>query len=234
MVRRVFAVVAYFAFLSSFSYFALFCAGIIVPRSIDSGPVAPLAAGLPIDLALVAFFGGVHSLLARGWVKALLRPLVSPAANRSFYVLVASVQVGLICLLWQPLPGVVWRATGVAALVLAALQAVGWGLALCSTFLIDHLELFGLRQGLGLSPANPKLRTPFAYQLVRHPLYLGMIVAMWAAPVLSTGHLVLAACLTAYVLIGIRHEERDLVRHFGDAYRAYQERVPMLLPIPRR
>jgi protein-S-isoprenylcysteine O-methyltransferase Ste14 len=130
----------------------------------------------------------------------------------------------------------VWSASGALAIVLAVVQALGWGLALASTFMIDHLALFGLRQGLGLAspPQSQSLKTPLAYRLVRHPLYLGMIVGLWSAPVLSAGHLLLAAAMTAYILVGIHHEERDLVRQFGDAYAAYRARVRKLVPVPRR
>lgn len=234
MGTRVFSIVAYLGFLLAFTYFVLFSAGIIVPKTVDSGAPGSMPAALAIDLGLIAFFGIAHSLLARRSVKAILRRVVPEAAERSLYVLVASVQIAIVCALWMPLLGLVWRATGELATVLAVVQALGWGLALASTFMIDHFELFGLRQGLGLAPASRPLQTPLAYRLVRHPLYLGMIVGLWSAPVLTAGHLVLAAAMTGYILVGIRYEERDLVRNFGDAYRAYQGRVRKLVPVPRR
>ena len=234
MGTRVFSIVAYLGFLLAFTYFVLFSAGIIVPKTVDSGAPGPVPAALVVDLGLIAFFGVGHSLLARRSVKALLRRVVPAAAERSLFVGVASLQLATICALWTPLPGLVWRAPGALATALAVVQALGWGLALASTFMIDHLELFGLRQGLGLASPSRALQTPLAYRLVRHPLYLGMIVGLWSAPALSAGHLLLAAGMTAYIVVGIRHEERDLVRQFGDAYRGYQARVRKLVPVPRR
>ena len=234
MGTRVFSIVAYLGFLLAFTYFVLFSAGIIVPKTVDSGAPGPVPATLVFDLGLIAFFGVSHSLLARRSVKAILRRVVPEAAERSLFVAVASLQLATVCALWMPLPGLVWRAPGALATALAVVQALGWGLALASTFMIDHLELFGLRQGLGLASPSRALQTPLAYRLVRHPLYLGMIVGLWSAPALSAGHLLLAAGMTAYIVVGIHHEERDLVRQFGDAYRGYQARVRKLVPVPRR
>ena len=234
MGTRIFSIVAYLGFLLAFTYFVLFSAGIIVPKTVDSGAPGPVPATLVFDLGLIIFFGLGHSLLARRSVKAILRRVVPEAAERSLFVIVASLQLATVCALWVPLPGLVWRAQGALAIALAAVQALGWGLALASTFMIDHLELFGLRQGLGLAPPSGALQTPLAYRLVRHPLYLGMIVGLWSAPALSAGHLLLAAGMTAYIVVGIRYEERDLVRQFGEAYRGYQARVRKLVPVPRR
>lgn len=236
MGTRVFSIVAYLGFVAAFTYFVLFCAGIVAPKTVDSGAPGPVAVAIVVDLGLVVAFGVVHSVLARASVKALLRRWVPAAAERSLYVAVASVQLAMICALWMPLPAIVWSASGVLASALAVTQALGWGFAFASTFMIDHLALFGLRQGLGLAPPSQSqsLQTPLAYRIVRHPLYLGMIVGLWSAPVLSAGHLLLAAAMTAYVLVGIRYEERDLVRQFGDAYRSYRARVRKLVPVPRR
>ena len=150
-------------------------------------------------------------------------------------MLVASAQLALLCWQWRPIDvPALWTTTGTLALALRALSAVGWGTALLSTFLIDHFELFGLRQGFGSSAREPVLRTPLLYRWVRHPLYFGTLLAFWSAPTMSLGHLLFSALFSVYILIGVRHEERDLVRLFGEAYRSYQAAVPMLIPIPRR
>src|SRR5262249_29962712 len=155
--------------------------------------------------------------------KRLWARLVPPAAGRSLYVLVATLQIALLCWQWRPLPTPrLWSATGTAALALTAIQAAGWATQLLSTFLLDHFELVGLRQAFGRTPVTPTFRTPLLYRVVRHPLYFGFLLAFWSAPTMTLGHFLLAALLTAYLLVGIRHEERDLVRTFGEAYRRYQ------------
>jgi protein-S-isoprenylcysteine O-methyltransferase Ste14 len=232
---RCFALVAYAAFLGVFVYFIGFAGGIGVPRAVDDGAETAPGAAAAIDIGLVLFFGVAHSVMARAWFKRAWTRVVPPAAERSAYVLVASAQLALLCWQWRPIVApVLWQATGPAALALRTLGLAGWTLVLASSFLIDHFELFGLRQAFaGRDPAPPSLRTPLFYRVVRHPLYLGILVGLWAAPVMSAGHLLLAALMTAYILVGVHHEERDLLRLFGDEYRRYQERVPMLLPLPR-
>jgi protein-S-isoprenylcysteine O-methyltransferase Ste14 len=232
---RVYALVAYASFLAAFVYLILFVAGWGAPRTVDSGIAASPPEAIGIDVGLVLFFGLAHSVMARQRFKSVLTKIVAPVAERSTYVLVASAQIGLLCWQWRPLAGVhLWSASGALAFGLGALQAAGWSIALVSTFLINHFELFGLRQGFGGSPTAASFRTPLLYRWVRHPLYFGMLLALWSAPTMSAGHVLLATTLTAYVLIGIRHEERDLLRTFGERYRQYQAEVPMLLPIPRR
>lgn len=227
---RAIAAIAYLSFASSFSYMVLFCAGLWVPRTVDSGPGVAAWLAAIVDLALIASFGVTHSLLARPRAKQALRRWIPESAQRSVYVLIASAQIGTICALWLPLGPTLWSIAGPAAWILGALQAAGWLGAVASTFHIDHLELFGLRQAFGL-PAGPSgLRTPGLYRVVRHPLYLGILIGMWSAPVMTAGHLLFAAAMTAYIVVGARFEERDLVRHFGDAYREYRARVPMLIP----
>jgi protein-S-isoprenylcysteine O-methyltransferase Ste14 len=186
-----------------------------------------------IDLALVAFFGVVHSLMARRSFQRLLVRVWPAALERSLFVFVASLQLGLLCLAWRPIGGVVWQVSGVAAIALRAVAFAGWGTALLSTFLIDHAALFGLRQAFGRAEGEAVLRTPLLYRYTRHPLYLGMLVGLWAGPSMSAGHALLATAMTAYILVGVRHEERDLERVFGDDYRRYRDEVPMLLPIRR-
>ncbi|HET9594054.1 MAG TPA: DUF1295 domain-containing protein [Anaeromyxobacteraceae bacterium] len=227
---RSFGVVAYLAFLASFTAFAAFVCGLIPGR--DGAPEGPLAA-IAVDLALVAMFGVTHSAMARQGFKRLITRAIPTASERSLFVLVASVQLAALTYAWRPLPGwTVWAASGPAAVALSAVQLAGFGIALVSTFLIDHLELFGLRQAFSPRPTSPSFRTPALYRHVRHPLYLGFLVAFWSAPRMSVGRLCLAAAFTAYILVAIRLEERDLVRVHGERYRRYQRDVPMLLPAP--
>jgi protein-S-isoprenylcysteine O-methyltransferase Ste14 len=231
----VFAVVAYVGFLGSFLAFMLFSSGLASGFTVDGGARGSPLAAVAVDLCLAFLFGATHSVMARPrWKRRWTRGL-RPGLERSVFVLVASVQLLLVCALWWPVAGPdLWQSSGTLAVALRALSALGWATAFASSYLIDHLGLFGLRQGLGLAPVPEALRTPFLYRIVRHPLYLGMLVGLWAAPRMTISHALFAGLLTLYVLIGVRYEERALVRSFGQAYRDYQARVPMLLPVPRR
>ena len=221
-----FAVVSYAAFLASFSYFGALVLGVVEPRASSSA-----FAALAIDGALLAFFGVTHSFMARAPFKQWLSRIVAPEAGRSVYVLVASAQVALLVWQWRSVDGsFIWHATGALATVLVILQVCGFAIALLSTFLVDHFELFGLSQAFGRTRTTSRFVTPLFYRLVRHPLYLGMLIALWCPPLMSTARFALTIGFTLYVLIGARLEERDLVRDFGDDYRAYQTSVPMLLP----
>jgi methanethiol S-methyltransferase len=227
---RAFAVVAYLAFVASFTAFAAFVCGAISAR--DGAAGGPLAA-IGVDVGLVALFGVTHSVMARQGFKRVLTRVIPTAAERSLFVLVASAQLALLTYAWRPLPGwTVWAASGPAAAALSGVQVVGFGIALVSSFLIDHFELFGLRQAFSPRPGSASFRTPALYRHVRHPLYLGFIIAFWSAPRMSVGRLCLAVAFTAYVLVAIRLEERDLVRVHGERYRRYQRDVPMLIPAP--
>ena len=226
---RVLAVVAYLAFQASFLYFLAFVTGFVPARPAGEGLLAALA----IDAGLVAFFGASHSLMARPGFKRWWTRIIPATGERSIYVLVASAQLALLCWQWRSLPGpALWSVEAPLSHVLLGLQLLGFAIALTSSFLIDHFELFGLRQAFGAPRAGSAFRTPLLYRLVRHPLYSGLLLALWAAPEMSPGRLVLAAGLTLYVLIGARLEERDLARVFGDRYRRYQREVPMLVPRP--
>lgn len=236
MIRRVLigilGVVAYVSFVVTISYFVGFVDGVFVPKTVDSGTASAGWVAAAVDLALIAFFGFAHSGMARPGFKRRLTRLVPVGAERSVYVLVASAQLALLCWQWRPLPEIVlFRASGAAATALLTASFIGWGIMLASSFMIDHFELFGLRQAFARPSSNAAFATPYFYRFVRHPLYLGLLLGLWATPTLSAGHLLLAASMTSYVLIGIHYEEAALVRTFGEFYRTYQKTVPMLLPL---
>jgi len=231
--------VAYGTFLATFLYAVGFVAGVAVPRSIDSGGrIAPLGTALTVDAVLLTLFALQHSGMARkgfkeAWTRVVPRPI-----ERSSYVLATNGCLALLFLLWHPIPRVVWAVEGTAARVaLFALSGLGWFLAVFSTFLLDHFELFGLRQvylaARRSEQRQARFRTPLLYKLVRHPLYLGFILAFWAAPTMTVGHLVFALGMLGYILVGIQLEELDLVFEHGIRYLAYREQVRALLPLPR-
>jgi protein-S-isoprenylcysteine O-methyltransferase Ste14 len=208
----------------------------LVPHSVDiGGTPTPALAAVLINLGLVAAFGLQHSVMARLGFKAWLKRHLPASAERSVYVLLASLVLMLLFWQWRPLPELLWSASSTAA------QAFGWivfacgfGLVLLSTFLIDHFDLFGLRQVwqqfTGRVPTPHKFVTPLIYRLVRHPLYLGFLLALWGGPTMSIGHALFAGALTVYILIAIQLEERDLVRELGERYVSYRKQVPMLVP----
>ena len=230
---------AYLLFLATFLYAVGFVGNILVPKGIDGGTAGPVGASLAVNLALLGLFAVQHSLMARPFFKRWWTRFVPKAIERSTYVLLASLALVLLFWLWRPLPETVWRvASPVAATALWALFWTGWATVLVSTFLISHFELFGLKQvwlHLRRRTADPaRFRTPFLYGFVRHPLYLGFVLAFWATPHMTVGHLLFAAATTAYILIAIQLEERDLVAVFGAEYVDYRRRVSMLVPLPPR
>lgn len=231
-------VVAYLLFFATFLYLIAFVGNLPwVPVTVDRGGAAgPLGLAVVVDLALIALFGLQHSVMARSGFKRAWTRIVPPPLERSVYVAAASLVLILLFLLWRPIPAIVWSVgNGTAAATLWALFALGWLIVLLSTFLISHFELFGLAQvwrharGAG-EVAPPAFRTPLFYRYIRHPLYSGFFLAFWATPQMSLGHLLLAAGVSVYMLIGIRYEERDLVGLFGDDYRRYRDRAGMLTP----
>ncbi|TMJ11971.1 MAG: isoprenylcysteine carboxylmethyltransferase family protein [Alphaproteobacteria bacterium] len=230
-----FALIAYAVFFATFLYLIAFVGNLPwVPLTVDRGPSAAMGLALLVDAALIALFGVQHSVMARQGFKRAWKRVVPDAAERSFYVLAASAALILLFLFWRPIEGTLWTVGGAAAWVLWGLFALGWGIVLLSTFLINHFELFGLQQAWfharGREAAPPVFRQPFLYKQVRHPLYAGFFLAFWATPQMSYGHLFLALGMSAYMLIAIVHEERDLVGLFGKDYEDYRERVGMLMP----
>jgi protein-S-isoprenylcysteine O-methyltransferase Ste14 len=242
MLKRVsifiYGVVSYVVFLATFLYALCFVGNFIVPRTIDGMPRTDLTTAIFTNLALLLVFAAQHSVMARPAFKRFLTRFVPEPAERSTYVLASSLALILLFALWQPLGGTVWEITDPTfRAVMYALFGFGWGLVLISTYLINHFDLFGLRQvwlSLRNRPFTPlKFGTPGPYKLIRHPLYFGWLFAFWATPLMSTTHLLFALATTAYILIAIRLEERDLVASLGDDYRRYRERVPMLVPFSK-
>ncbi len=236
----------YLFFLVTFLAAIAFVGNLPVPglRTIDAPPLAGTwgnegIAAWAIDLVLLGLFAVQHSVMARQGFKRWWTRIVPAALERSTFVLAASLVLALTIWQWRPIPGTVWNVSDpLAAGVLVAVFWLGWAVLLAATFLINHFELFGLQQvwnaSRGRTPGEPRFRTPALYRWVRHPIYLGFILAFWAAPQMSVGHLLFAVATTGYILIGIWFEERDLVAQFGEEYRRYRRRVPMLVPWPGR
>jgi protein-S-isoprenylcysteine O-methyltransferase Ste14 len=230
-----FGVVSYALFLVSFLYAIGFVGGFGVPTTLDGPPVGSTAAAVLIDGLLLAVFALQHSVMARPGFKAIVTRVVPTAAERSLYVLASSVALLVLFWLWRPIGGTVWEVDDAAArLVLHAVFAIGWATVLVTTFLINHFDLFGLRQVWLFLRGRPytqlRFTTPGPYRHVRHPLYVGWLLAFWATPTMTVTHLFFAAMTTAYILIAIRFEERDLEAAHGADYAAYRRSVPMLVP----
>jgi protein-S-isoprenylcysteine O-methyltransferase Ste14 len=234
-----YGVLSYLIFFGTFLYAIGFVSNLIVPKSIDSGPSTPLAEALTVDLLLLSVFAIQHSIMARPVFKRRWTLFVPPPFERSTYVLVSSLQLALLFWQWRRIPGAVWE-VGQPLLVTASwvLFGAGWLTVLISTFLIDHFDLFGLRQVFLYATSKPYSPVPFRtlafYQIVRHPIMLGFIIAFWATPVMTWGHLLFAVMTTAYILVGIQLEERDLRTAFGGTYEKYQQQVSMIMPWIRK
>jgi protein-S-isoprenylcysteine O-methyltransferase Ste14 len=231
----VYGVVCYLVFFATFLYAIGFLGNFGVPKSIDSGPQSPLWFALAVDAALLALFAVQHSVMARESFKRAWTRIVPEPVERSTYVLFSSLALLLLFWQWQPIGGVVWAVeNGPARLALLALYHAGWLTVLVVTFVIDHFDLFGLRQVWLYLRDRPYVplgfRTPGPYKFVRHPLYVGWFLMFWATPVMTVARLVFAVATTAYILIAIYFEERDLIRSHGE-YAEYRRRVPMLIPL---
>jgi protein-S-isoprenylcysteine O-methyltransferase Ste14 len=230
-----YGVVVYLLFLLVFLYAIGFVEGLLVPKDIDAGPVISPVTAIVINLALLTAFAMQHSVMARPAFKRWWTQFVPKPIERSTYVLFATLLLALVVWQWRPMPAVLWQVDAPAArLAIYLVSFLGWGVLLLSTFLIDHFDLFGLRQVMrnqrGQVAGDPHFQTPLLYRLVRHPLYLGFIIAFWAAPTMTVGHLLFAAVTSAYIVVAIRFEEHDLIAVFGDRYRDYRRKVPMLIP----
>jgi methanethiol S-methyltransferase len=234
-----YGVIVYTMFLGTFLYAIAFVGNLPVPKTIDGGEAGPLVSSLLIDMLLLGLFAIQHSVMARPAFKRWWTRIVPHSVERTTFVLFTNLVLVLLYWQWQPMPQLMWSVTNDAGVF--AMQAIFWfgfGIVLLGTFLINHFELFGLRQVYArlrgrVLPA-PVFRTPFLYKRVRHPIYLGFLLAFWATPSMTAGHLLFAIGTTGYILIGIYLEERDLIALFGDQYRRYREQVSMLIPLPRR
>ena len=230
-----YGIFSYLIFLGVFLYGLGFIGGFLTPTSLDGVPTSSLGHALTVDLSLLAAFALQHSGMARPAFKLWWKRFVPEAAERSTYVLVSSLALVALYLFWQPIGGVIWSASeGIARNSVIGLYLFGWLLLLYTTFLIDHFDLFGLKQVwrrlLDKSYRSPVFRTPSLYKVVRHPLYIGWLTIFWAAPTMTVAHLIFALVTTAYILIAIQLEERDLVSAFGTTYVDYRARTPMLIP----
>ncbi len=241
IVAFAYGLICYAIFFATFLYAVGFVGGFAVPKGIDDGPPGSLAVALFVDALLLAVFAVQHSVMARPAFKAMWTRIVPAPVERSTYVLFASLALMLLFWQWRPIAQpVMWQAqTPLLVQGLWALFGLGWLTVLISTFLVNHFDLFGLRQVWtyirnGETPP-PDFRTPLFYKVVRHPIYLGFIIAFWAGPRMSLGHLVFAIATTAYIFIAIQFEEHDLIGVFGDRYRAYRRSVSMIVPwAPRK
>jgi protein-S-isoprenylcysteine O-methyltransferase Ste14 len=234
-IALLYGLICYAVFVVTTFYAVGFVSGVAVPKTIDTGTIMPMAEASVIDLLLICVFAVQHSVMARKQFKQWWTQFVPAAVERSTFVLFSSLALALVFWQWRPMPARLWQiADPRIAMAVTGLSVFGWMIARSSSFLLNHFEMFGLHQvannltGRQLPPQ--RFRAPVFYKLVRHPIYLGFIIAFWVAPTMTVGHLLFAAATTAYILVGIFLEERDLVDLFGNKYRRYRNRVSMLAP----
>ena len=229
-----FGVISYAIFFVTFLYLVGFIGNLIVPKSIDSGVAGPVGRAMLVNTLLLLAFGVQHSVMARPGFKAWWTRFVPRPIERSVYTLASSVALIALVVFWQPIPQAVWAAEGFLATLLTAGLLSGVGLVLLSTFLIDHFDLFGLRQTWlyfrGRAYEEKRFTTPLLYKWVRHPLYIGWFMTVWITPTMSAGHMLLALVMTSYILIAIPLEESDLLRALGEPYRRWREQTPLFVP----
>jgi methanethiol S-methyltransferase len=233
----VYGTLAYMTFPAAFIYSIGFLGDIGVPRTVDHGIAAPLGEALAVNSALLGLFAVQHSVMARPGFKRWWTRFVAPSVERSTYVLIASLVLFTVFWQWRTMPAVIWDVTSpLWRVVVWSMFWLGWVIALATSFMLSHFELFGLRQAYlawrGKTNDDNRFRTPLLYRLVRHPLMVGFLIAFWSAPTMTAGRLLFAAATTGYILIAVRVEERDLVASLGTPYRDYQRRVPMFVPRP--
>ncbi len=234
-----YGVVCYFAFFGTLLYAIGFVGNIIVPKTIDSKPETSLLNAILIDASLLLLFALQHSIMARPNFKKWWTRIIPEELERSTYVLLASLCLMLLMWQWQPMGGIVWSTeNAVIKNILLIIYLFGWSIVFVSTFLINHFDLFGLRQVWfnyrGIPYSHLPFRLPLFYKLVRHPLYLGFLIAFWSASEMTAAHLFFAVLSTGYILTAIQLEERDLIKIFGEKYRNYKRWVPMIIPFSKR
>jgi len=234
-----YGVVCYLAFFGTILYAIGFVGNLFVPKTIDSQPQVSLATAILINASLLLLFAVQHSVMARPAFKRWWTTIVPEHLERSTYVVLASLCLMLMMWQWQPIGGTVWSVQNAAAKnILLVLYVIGWAIVFGSTFLINHFDLFGLRQvwmyASGKRYTQLPFRTPMFYRVVRHPLYLGFLVAFWSTPVMTVAHLLFALLTTGYIFTAIQLEERDLVESFGEKYSSYRKWVPMIVPFTKR
>jgi methanethiol S-methyltransferase len=229
-----YAIVSYAVFLVSFLYAVGFVGNYLVPKSVDVGGRTNWSEAIVVDLLLLGIFAIQHSIMARPAFKQWWAKIFPVACQRSTYVLLSSLILLLLFWQWRPIPIQVWQIGGIAAWLMIGVYWLGWLIVLASTFMIEHFDLFGLRQAFfalrGAEDPGQSFKTPLLYKVVRHPIMLGFLIAFWATPEMTVGHLLFAIMTTAYILVGLQFEERDLIAQFGTTYQQYRRRVPMLLP----